>query len=190
MRGTVPAFEGHPVDGVIVKMTGKVPLDDLDDEIIGMDDLVQTVTMFRCVGVRHEVGPNGLIYRVQVLSPIEMARLAFEDQDPNDTEKGIKRFPGTPALPELQQAPDDPEPDQYTELLVAAADLVISTQFGSTSMLQRKLQVGYVKAGQLMDSLEEFAIVGPQDGSKAREVLIPLADKAAIAEALRAGVKA
>ena len=87
-------------------------------------------------------------------------------------------LPAAPPLatkPELSEADDGGEDDVDPfddELVREAAKLVVAHQQGSTSLLQRRLKVGYSRAGRLMDQLEELGVVGPFQGSKARDVLV------------------
>ena len=95
--------------------------------------------------------------------------------------KAVPLAPGQqPAHPPLATRPEMSEADEETddgaeaddELLRDAARLVVQHQQGSTSLLQRRLKVGYSRAGRLMDQLEQIGVVGPFQGSKARDVLV------------------
>lgn len=87
----IPQFEGHPVDGAMMKMSGAMLAEGMEDVVVGIDDIVQVVAQFKCVSVVHDVErTTGKLVRVQVLRPVEANLQPFGEGD-----QGILRSPVT-----------------------------------------------------------------------------------------------
>ena len=124
--------------------------------------------------------------------PVRLQNAFVSEQEIREVVRQVSAQSGPRALEDFPPAApaDGPADAEDLDLLVSAAALVVETQFGSTSMLQRKLRIGFAKAGRLMDLLEELRVVGPSQGSQARDVLVKAEDLPQLLERLRKGASA